>query len=123
MTARADGFTLNQAVSHQPLNARTRVLFRTSVCEVYGEQSGSGISYSLSTLVLRTIPPMVRIHLYQNVAVIRRMNGRSLGNIPHYNAPQKNSAFINRAALDRKLRSLFQQRAEPFSRYKMLHYN
>jgi hypothetical protein len=90
MTARADGFTFNQVVSHQPLNARTRIFFRASVCEVYGEQRGNGISYSLSILVLplSTITPMVRIHHHQNVALIRRMNGRSLGNIPHYPPPQ-----------------------------------
>ena len=78
-------------MSHQSITARTQVLFRASACDIYGEQSGSGTSYSPSTLVLpsSTIQQMVHTHLHSHIALFKRMNGRSLGNISHYSPPKK----------------------------------
>ena len=67
---------------------------------------------------------MVRTHLHSHTAHFRRMNGRSLGNIPQPPPPTpKSSIFINRGALARKLLSLFQQRTDSFTRHAMFQYN
>jgi hypothetical protein len=58
------GHAMAQAVSHQPLTTDSWVCGWVSPCGIYGEQSGTGTGFSLSSLVFTNTLPGLHTHTH-----------------------------------------------------------